>query len=298
MPEPIELFFLGTGAAVPTPNRHQPAIILRYKGDYILFDCGEGTQLQLQKMKISPMKISKICITHWHADHFAGLLPLIETLHLSRRKEPLEIFGPDASRFVDSLLEMSYWGVGFKVIAKECGNKDTEKLFSGDGYDVFALRVKHSVPATGYMFLERDYWNINPIKAKQLKLTFTDMRMIKEKGFIKSSSRNVKLEQVAKRTVGRKVVYSGDTIAYEPFFKSASGADLMIHDATFAEPHPGRFHPSVGEVARMAKKYRIKQLVLTHLSKMYRDEASVLQTAKKIFPKVLMAKDLTKIVVK
>ena len=71
----------------------------------------------------------------------------------------------------------------------------------------------------------------------------------------------------------------------------------MIHDATFAEPHPGRFHPSAGEVARMAKKYRIKQLVLTHLSKMYRDESIVLQAAKKIFPRASMAKDLTKIVV-
>ena len=66
------------------------------------------------------MKISKIFITHWHADHFAGLLPLMESLHLSRRKKPLDVYGPEASRFIDALVEFSYWGIGFEIIAHNC----------------------------------------------------------------------------------------------------------------------------------------------------------------------------------
>jgi ribonuclease Z len=111
MPEPINIRFLGTGAAIPTLKRRHAAILFHFGSEYFLFDCGEGTQLQMDKAKISPMKLSKVFISHWHADHFSGLLPMIESLHLSRRTEPIEIYGPEASRFIDALVELSYWGV-------------------------------------------------------------------------------------------------------------------------------------------------------------------------------------------
>ena len=233
MPEPINIVFLGTGAAVPTPKMHQAAILLHYGGDYLLFDCGEGTQLQMEKAKVSPMKVNRIFISHWHADHFAGLLPLIETLHLSRRKEPLEVYGPDASRFVDALIELSYWGVGFKIEARNCGNEDIEKLCEGEKYEVFSIRVKHSVPAVGFMFKEKDHWKIDTKKADKFGLKGKMLREIKEKGQIKTGNKVVKLEQIALLKPGRKVIYSGDTAAFENLFNHARESDLLIHDSTF-----------------------------------------------------------------
>ena len=171
MPEPIKVTFLGTGSSLPTPKRNHPAILMKYGGDYMLFDCGEGTQLQLQKVIVSPMKIKRIFISHWHADHFAGLLPLIETLHLNSRKETLEIYGPEASRFVDSIIELSYWGIGFPIKAIDCGEEKKEKIFEGDNYEIFSIKVKHSVPAVGYMIKEKDRWNIDTKLAKKHKLT-------------------------------------------------------------------------------------------------------------------------------
>ncbi|MBU3957552.1 MAG: MBL fold metallo-hydrolase, partial [Nanoarchaeota archaeon] len=156
---PIEIVFLGTGSGVPTLRRSQPAILLNYAGDCSLFDCGENCQLGLQKAKVSPLKIKRICISHWHADHFSGLLPLIETMHLFGRTEKLEVCGPEASRFMDSLLELSYLGFGFEIDAVDASAEEKQRVFSGTDYEIFSIPVKHSVPAVGYMFAERNKWN-------------------------------------------------------------------------------------------------------------------------------------------
>jgi ribonuclease Z len=293
MPEPIKITFLGTGAAIPTVRRHHPGILIHYGPDFMLWDCGEGTQLRLEKVKVSPLKINKIFITHWHADHFGGLLPLIETLHLCRREEPLEIYGPDASRFVDALVEMSYWGIGFEIKVKECGKKPIEKIFENDRYEVYSVKVKHSVPSVGYFLKEKDHWNIDTKKALKLGLKGKILKQIKEKGKVKVKNKIIRLEQIAKKTVGRKVLYSGDTLIHKPFFESAKNADLLIHDGTFVEEFPKRAHASANKVIELAKEYKIKKLILTHISRRYTDK----EFSKKLkkYKNVLIAKDMMRI---
>jgi ribonuclease Z len=295
MPEPINITFLGTGAAIPSLSRRHSAIIMQYGGDYLLFDCGEGTQLQMIKARVSPVRISKIFITHWHADHFAGLLPLIETLHLSRRKEPLEIFGPEASFFIDAITELSYWGIGFKIDAIDCGEKDLEKLVETDTYEIYSIKVKHTVPAVGYMIKEKEHWHIDVSLANKFGLKGKQLTTIKEKGSIKIGNKVIKLAQIAKKKEGRKIVYSGDTLAFEKFFQIAENADILIHDGTFIEPEESRGHSSVQEVAKLAKKYKIKKLILTHFSRRYKKGKEIIDAVKPIFENVTIAEDLMKI---
>lgn len=294
---PIEITFLGTGSGVPTLQRSQPAILLNYGGDYLLFDCGEGCQLALQKAKISPMKIKRICISHWHADHFSGLLPLIETMHLFGRTEKLEIYGPEASRFMDSLLELSYLGFGFEIEAKDAGTEEKEKMFSGTDYEIFSIPAKHSVPAVGYLFAEKNKWNIIMGKAKKLGLKGHILQEIKEKKSVKFRNRTIHIEDVARLTAGRKIIYSGDTEPTESLFKE--NPDIMIHDGTFVEDENIKIysHSSVQEIARLAKKYKIKKLVLTHLSRRYKSEKPLLNAVKPIFKNAIVAKDGMKVVV-
>jgi len=289
MPEPIEITFLGTGSAIPTVNRSHPAILLHYGPEYILFDCGEGTQVQMEKAGISPMKITKIFISHWHADHFAGLLPIMETLHLSRREKPLEIYGPDASRFVDALIELSYWGIGFDIIAKDC--KANQKIFENDLFEVTTIKVKHSVPSVGYCLKEKDHWHIDVKKAKKAGLSGKKLKQIKEKGKLGK----IKLKDIAKVTVGRKIIYSGDTLISPSLFKVAKNADLLIHDGTFIESVEQRAHPSAKEVAKLAKKNGVKKLVLTHISKRYKTSKEIEKAVKPIFKNTIVAKDLMKL---
>jgi ribonuclease Z len=300
MPEPIDITFLGTGAAVPSLKRRHAAILFHYGADYFLFDCGEGTQLQMEKVRVSPMKLSKMFITHWHADHFSGILPMIESLHLSRRKEPLEIYGPEASRFVDALIELSYWGIGFEVKAIDTDEeKVVEKIVENDKYEIYAIRVEHSVPTVGYCFKERDHWNIDVKKAKKYGLEGRQLKVIKEKGKIKVGKKTIKLEQIAKKKNGRKIVYSGDTVPCRQLFEMARGADLLIHDGTFVElPETDRPHSSAVEVAKLAKKYKVKKLVLTHLSRRYKTNKEVLDAVKPVFKNSIVAEDLMKITLK
>ena len=297
MPEPIEITFLGTGAAIPTLKRRHAAILFHFGADYFLFDCGEGTQLQLEKIRTSPMKLSKIFITHWHADHFSGLLPMLESLHLSRRTEPLEVYGPEASRFIDAIIELSYWGIGFGIKAIDTNEeKNIEKLIDNEKYEIYAIKVNHSVPTVGYCFKEKDHWSIDVKKAKKYGLEGKILRTIKENGKINVGSKTVKIEQIATKKEGRKIVYSGDTTPCKDLFEMARGADLLIHDGTFVElPSLERPHSSGVEVARLAKKYKVKKLVLTHLSRRYKTNKEVLDAVKPIFKNVVVAEDLMKI---
>jgi ribonuclease Z len=300
MPEPINITFLGTGAAVPTLKRRHAAILFQYGGDYFLFDCGEGTQLQLEKIKTSPMRLSKIFITHWHADHFSGLLPMIESLHLSRRTEPLEVYGPEASRFMDAIIELSYWGIGFGIKTKDVNEDDVvEKLVDNERYEIYSIRVSHSVPTVGYCFKEKDHWSIDVKKAKKYGLEGKQLRVIKNEGKIKVGKKVVKIGQIATKKEGRKIVYSGDTIPCKQLFEMAREADLLIHDGTFIElPDLERPHSSAIEVARLAKKYKVKKLVLTHISRRYKNGKEVLDAVKPIFKNVIVAEDLMKITLK
>jgi len=294
---PIEIIFLGTGSGVPTLQRSQPAILLNYGGDYVLFDCGEGCQLGLQKAKVSPMKIKKIFISHWHADHFAGLLPLIETMHLFGRTEKLEVYGPEASRFIDSLLELSYLGFGFEIVTKDASTEEKEKLFSGTDYEIFSIPARHSVPAVGYIFAEKDRWNIIMNKAKKFGLSGQALSRIKEKGKIIFGGKTIHIADAAKLTAGRKIIYSGDTEPCESLF--AEKPDLLIHDGTFVEEDDIDIysHSAAEEVARLAKKHGIKRLVLTHLSRRYKTEKPLLKAVEPIFRGAIVAKDGMRIVV-
>lgn len=295
MPEPIFVTFLGTGCGIPSLKRHHPAILLRYRGEHLLFDCGENAQLQLQAAGISAMKISKIFITHWHADHFGGLLPLIETLHLSGRKKPLEIFAPEASRFVDALVELSYCGIGFKIIAKDVDHeKKKQKIFEHDAYEIYSVPVKHSIPAVGYVFKEKDHWKIDIEKARRYGLQGPILKELKQKKKILFKGKTITLGQIAYLKKGRKVVYSGDTEACKNLFSAAAEADLLIHDGTFFEEREGQ-HSSVKQVAALAKKYKIKKLVLTHLSRRYKSAKPLLKAVKPVFANSAIAEDLMKV---
>ncbi|MEM7820430.1 MAG: MBL fold metallo-hydrolase [Candidatus Aenigmatarchaeota archaeon] len=229
MPVPIEITILGSGSAIPTLKRGHPAVLMHRAGDYFLLDCGEGAQLGLEKAGVSPVRIDKIFITHWHADHFAGLLPLLETMHLNRRTAPLEIYGPDAKRFVNDIRDLSYWSIGFRLIARDCGRRQYEKLFSTSDYEMWAIKTKHNVPSCGYAILEKPHWAIDVKKLKKFGLEpGPDLRKVKSKGKVKVKNITIRLSQIAVQMPGRRFVYSGDTLVHRPLFKFAKGAELLI----------------------------------------------------------------------
>lgn len=303
----IEITFLGTVSGIPTTKRNHPAIVLEYSSDerqVMLFDCGEGTQKQFMKSGISFMRVDKIFITHWHADHFAGLIPMIQTMNLEKRKKPLKIFGPEAERFVSNILDLGYFGMRFPVEAINVPftGEEATKIDETEEYEIHSIPVYHTVPTVAYLFKEKDRWTIDTKKMKSMKLRRGRwLKELKKKGIVKYKDKKIKIEDIAEVKPGLKVAYSGDTRPCDNMVKLAKGVDLLIHDGTFLEEDEGKAHADVTQAAKIAKKAKVKELVLTHLSRRYatkEDINEIKEAARKIFPNTKVADDFMKVKLK
>ncbi len=297
----IIITFLGTVSGIPSKERNHPAIALEYFGekkDTLLFDCGEGTQLQLMKAGISFMKIDKIFITHWHADHFAGLIPLIQTMNLEKRRKELKIFAPEAEKFVSNILSLGYFGCRFPVKAINVpieGDK-ISLIDEAEEYQVYSIPVLHTIPTVAYCFKEKDRWKIDEKKLKELGLRRGYwLRKLKKEGKATYRGREIRIENVGKIKKGLKIVYSGDTKPCDNIVKISMDADLLIHDATFLEEQAGKAHADVKQAAKIARKANVKQLILTHISRRYTDASELEKEAKKVFENTKVAYDFMRI---
>ncbi|MHA1744063.1 MAG: ribonuclease Z [Candidatus Heimdallarchaeota archaeon] len=300
----IEITFLGTVSGIPSKTRNHPAIVLEYfaeEKDTLLFDCGEGTQRQLMISGVSFMDIDKIFITHWHADHFSGLIPLIQTMNLEKRTKELKIFGPEAERFVSDILDLGYFGLRFPVTAVNVPFEG-EKISLVDetkDYQILSIPVYHTVPSVAFCFQEKDRWNIDVKKLKKLGLRRGAwLKKLKKAGKVEFKGREIKIEDVATKSSGLKVVYSGDTKPCENMVKISKSADLLIHDGTFLEEEEGKAHADVKEAAKIAKKANVKQLILTHISRRYTNPRELEDEAKKVFKNTKVAYDFMKVKLK
>lgn len=299
----LEITFLGTGSGPPTKTRNHSAIYFHYDQHNMLFDCGEGTQRQMIIAKgVSFMKLDRIFISHWHADHWVGLIGLLYTMNLEGRNEPIYIYGPDAERFVGDILDLNYWGTGFRVIPKNVpyeGNKET-KVYETDEFVIKSIPTRHSVPSVAFCFHEKDRINVDIEKAEKLfglrqgKL----VGQLKEKGEIEFKGQKIRIEDVGIKKPGVKVVYSGDTEACENIITISKNADVLIHDATFIESKEEMMHSGAKEAAEIAKKANVKNLILTHFSRRYVDLKEIEDEARKIFPNSFVAKDFMRVVVR
>lgn len=120
----MELIFLGTSSAIPTNHRNHSAIALKAFGEIMLFDCGEGTQRQMARVKLSPMKVDKIFITHLHGDHILGVPGIVQSMAFRGRLKPLHIFGPKGiSKFVENIKKLGYFSMSFQIYAHEINGK-------------------------------------------------------------------------------------------------------------------------------------------------------------------------------
>lgn len=298
----VEVTFLGTVGSIPTASRNHPGIYVKYQSENeycCLFDCGEGTQKQIFSSGLNFMRINDIFITHWHADHFAGLLGLIQTMNMENRKKPLTIYGPEAEKFIPALLDLGYSAKGFKVIAKDVEFEGTkkEKLMETDEFYVESIPVKHGIPAVAYAFVEKDRINIDSNKARKLGLPKQGKiyKTLKDKGAVTFKGKEIKLGSISKVEKGKRIVYSGDTKPCRNIMTIAKDADLLIHESTFFSEHIEGEHTTFEEASEIAKKVNAKQTILTHISRRYQDTKKLKEMIKD--PKIKIAKDFMTVVV-
>ena len=299
----LKVVFLGTSSAVPTVERGLTSIAIKRGGEYILIDCGDGTQRQIFKAKLGMKGLKRIFITHLHGDHFLGLPAFIETMSILRRTEPLEIYGPKGIKeFIEVTSRVASFDPPFEIRITELTG---ETVFKFNGYKIEFFKVEHGIPECyGIKFEERDYpGKFNVQKANELGVP------VSARGFLQRGF-NVKLEDgrvitpkdvLGPSRLGRKIVYSSDTRPCENVVKKAKDADLLIHDATFDASLVERAiktgHSTINEACEVALKAGVHRLVLTHFSARYKsvDLERLELEAQKIFKGAILARDLLSI---
>ncbi len=286
----IRIVFLGTAAAVPSPKRNSFGIALRFEGDVFLFDCGEASQRQLMKYKMSYSKVKAIFVSHLHPDHLLGIPGLVFTLELNGRKEPLYVFGPKGiARRMEELF--GGWGKSFVKVEEI----DENFSFKSEKFVVNAFPVEHYKNALGFVFEEKEKKNFDKKKCDELGIKGRMFGELEEKGEVKVGRKVIEIGEVTSRKKGRKIVFTGDTMACEEVVKAAKDADLLVHDSTFSfemkQEADEKQHATAKEAAETAKKAGAKQLVLTHISNRYEDASVLEKEAKKVFENTRVAED-------
>ena len=286
----LSVFFAGTAGSIPTARRGLPAVLVRRGGDRILFDCGEGTQRQLVQ-SVGLTELTEVFLTHFHADHWLGLPGLLKTFDLRARERPLAIHGPRGLRELVTLAMRVAGRVRFELQLVELAPGD---VLERDGYKIAPVPVAHRVAnALAYVIYE------DPRPGEFDPETATALGVVPgpEFGALQRGEivRGVRPEQVlGPPRAGRKLVISGDTSPCESLRIASHAADLLVHEATFADEEHDRAaetgHSTARQAATLARDAGVTMLALTHFSTRYpvgllRDEARA------VFPSTVLPRD-------
>ena len=285
----LSIFFAGTGGSVPTARRGLPALIVRRGGDRLLFDCGEGTQRQLVST-IGLMDLDEIYLTHFHSDHWLGLPGMLKTFDLRGRDRPLRVLGPPGLETLIAFVLRMGGRVAYELELVELHDGD---VLARDGYRIAPVEASHRGPALGYVLFEDD----RPGVFKQQAALALGLVAGPEFGRVQRGEtvRGIRPEQVlGPPRPGRKIVLSGDTEPTEGLRIAAHRADVLVHEATFAEEERERAaetgHSTAAGAATLARDAEVGLLALNHVSTRHpigllRDEARA------IFPDTVVPRD-------
>lgn len=299
----MKLVFLGTSASQPTENRGLSCVCLERDGEILMFDAGEATQMAYMRSGLGWNKKMKLFVTHLHGDHCVGILGLLQTMSMQKRTKTLEIFGPEGIKeFIDNSTRILGFRLSFEVsitIVKEGVVIEDEK------FSIDACIAEHSVTAFSYLFKEKDKpGRFNAERAKELEVPKGQLWGKLQSGQdVVLGTRTVRPEQVlGPSRVGKKIGISGDTVPTKKLERFFEGCDYLVFEATFLDSEEQKakdtHHSTASQAAILGKNADVKNLILTHFSARYRDEAEHLKEAKKIFDCVIAAKDLLQVEIK
>jgi ribonuclease Z len=298
----MRIIFLGTAGSVPTLKRNLPAVLVCRKNDQILFDCGEGVQRQMLMTKTGFHKNMKIFLSHMHGDHVLGLPGLMQTMALMDRRNKLQVYGPNGIRhFLESVKEALQFGLTYPVEIHEIHSAGI--VCEEPEYTIEAAESNHVMSSFAYALIEKQRpGKFYPEKAKALGIPEGELWSKLQRGekVILANGKTVKPEDImGSIRNGRKIVYTGDTRPFKDFARFASGANLIIHDATLddtlVEKADQDGHSTPSQAAEQAMKAKAKRLILTHISARYPVAKLLLEQAQKGFRNVAIAEDFLEI---
>ena len=291
----LDVVFLGTAGSAPTARRAPSALLIRRGGERLLFDCGEGTQRQLLQSSVGLVDLAEVFLTHFHADHFLGLPGMLKTFALRGRELPLTVYGPPGLHALfDDLRRI----VGKLTYPLELAEVRAGDALDRDGYKLLVFPVSHGLAAVGYALVEES-------RPGRFDVDAADALGVpngRERGVLQhgesvtlDDGRTITPDSVlGPPRAGRSIVYPGDTTPSEVVQALAEGAELLVHEATFAAEDAERAaetnHSTAAQAAALARAAGVRMLALTHVSPRYFGP-EIAREAREIFPNTVVPRD-------
>jgi ribonuclease Z len=291
----LDLVFFGTSGSMPTAHRAPSALLLRRGGERLLFDCAEGTQRQMLRSTVGLVELREIFLTHYHADHFLGLPGMLKTFALRGRELPITIYGPPglSELFGDLRRIFGKLTYGHELVTVRPG----DVLDRGE-YRLEVFAPEHGRHSVGYGLVEAPRpGRFDAAAADALAIPIGPERGTLQRGEAVTlpDGRVITPDAVVgEPREGRKVVIAGDTAPTERVVEAARSADVLVHEATFAEEERDRaeetLHSTAAQAAGVAREAKVGLLVLTHLSNRYFGP-EIADEARAIFPDTVVPRD-------
>ncbi|HET6703692.1 ribonuclease Z [Amycolatopsis sp.] len=289
-----ELVVLGTASQVPTRHRNQNGYLLRWDGEGILFDPGEGTQRQMLRAGVAATDITRICVTHFHGDHSLGLPGVIQRLSLDKVPHPVHACFPASGAHY---FERMRHATAFYEQADLREHPITEDGPIATGkFTLEARRLSHPVEAFGYRLTEPDGRTMLPERLKERGISGPDVGRLQREGRVGTT----KLEDVSEPRPGQRFAFVMDTRLCDAVYALSENADTLVIESTFLAEDTSLAkdfgHLTARQAARVAAESGVRQLVLTHFSQRYPDPARFLEEAKAEFDgEIVVAQDLERV---
>lgn len=287
----LELCMLGTGGALPLPDRGLTACYLRVRGRGLLIDCGEGTQTAIRRLGWGFRCIDGMLITHYHGDHCGGLPGFLLSLGKAERREPFHIWGYTGLKAIVEGLRVVAPVLPFPVVLHEFSGERVE--LSMIGLEITGFRLDHGVPCYGWRLELPRQGAFQPQRAKALGVPVRDWKRLQAGETVNG----VTPEQVmGPPRQGIRLLYATDTRPTPDIIRYGRGADLMILEGMYgdetkrAQAEKNR-HMLFAEAATLAREAGAKRLLLTHFSNCIDDPQAYLPLAQAIFPATEAAMD-------
>ncbi len=287
---------------VPTKERNHLAVALEHEGAIFLFDCGEGTQNQIKKMKLPIGKIKKIFISHWHGDHTLGLGGLVQTLNNTDNIEKIEIHGPkDTKKYFEHVMKASIFEPKIKIDVFEHipENDEVKKIFENSLYEINCVKLKHSVPCIGFSYKEKDKVNVDLNKLLSIAPELEQsplLARIKMGLPIDHNGKRIMPEDVTYTKEGMKICFVFDTRPCNEIDLLVKDSDYLVMEATYMQKQAGKAdendHMTAHETAETALRNNVKELVITHFSQRYKDTKDIEAEAREVFENTTSTYDL------
>ncbi|OOG72802.1 ribonuclease Z [Algoriphagus sp. A40] len=287
----FEVTILGNTSSIPVHGRNHTAQVVRFGQEFLLIDCGEGTQIQMRKFKIKSSRISHIFISHLHGDHYLGLMGVLSSYHLAKRTKPLTIFGPKGlDEIITTQFRWSNTKLSYPLTFNETNPSGQNLLLDHPRFTVYSFPLTHRIPTTGFLIQEKaGLRSLNKEKLQEKKIPLAAIHSLRNgKSFQDENGNLYKLEEYTLPLAPlRSYAFCSDT-RFEPKLSNyLKEPTLLYHESTFMESDAARasdtFHCTAKQAAEIANLVNAKSLLLGHFSSRYVHLEDMLEEAKTVF---------------